>query len=190
MSVHDDLLKMLMESDARSDSASAKKSYHTPDWFGSSEMSVEAKVKEFRDRVQLDSLTKEASEKGEFTFPLYLKKAEVSSNNIEMVPAEVETTDQDKADEEQAIEIVSYIRALVESRKGRIDIPAVIFTLKRLFGDEIVRENLEEIQQIAQRAKERYDVKLNVQMPRPLGQLNQTFETEDNKLFPLTDHLK
>lgn len=149
-------------------------------------ISVEAKVQNIRDRVRLDNITKEAGSK----FPLFLRKANSgAATQPEVGPQAAESSGATMPDE--VVELVAYTKALIDSRRGHIDIPAVIFELKKVFSDELVRNNLEYLQEVATSARKRFEHSKGVRMPSNLGQVSETLEAEDKKLFPIiTDTLK
>lgn len=188
----DDLLGELLKAERAQDSRPVATGYFgtsSPSWMKKEVqeegLSVEAKVRAIRERVRLDNIQKEASEK----FPLFLRKG----NSGVAAPADSapDKSDAAKTTPDDIVDLVAYTKALVESRRGHIDVPAVIFELKKMFPEDLVRNNVEYLQEVAAKARQRYESNRSVRMPTSIGQVSETLEAEDKKLFPIiTDTLK
>lgn len=135
---------------------------------------VESMVEELRERVKLDSITKQAS----IDFPLVIN----ATVKKKLTPEE----------KEKFIEKVrTFIENMFSSHRGYVDDPAVIYECRSQFGDEDTIEFASEIIEEVKKARESLGAKENdSSLPSPyLGQPQRADPTAD-MFFPLFEHVK
>src|SRR5690606_33206798 len=114
-----------------------------------------------------------------YQFPIYIK----ASQEQEALDQQVEN---DKEDLEQ---IRSYVKALIDSRRGYIDAPAVLHNLREVFEKDLLDNNQDFILKSIEDAKSGYVSNVGVIMPKSMGKADSRIESENDKLFPLTSDI-
>lgn len=133
---------------------------------------VDSMVADLAERVQLDSISKQASLEPPLTAKGIQKK-------------------KTKLSDEQKSEIAQFIDDLYSSHRGYCDTPAVFYSLKEKFGDDDIIENMSFVEDKIKDTKDKYKSPgVSAILPSPYQGQPMKADPQADMFQPLFEHIK